>query len=233
MSKVVIVRYVDFDLITEPGALLIGDRMVSALKKAIAPDVAVESITSGELKIALSSPTEAKVLLEEVIWCPLTIDIPQTLSFPAQKVFTACSDRLGLRKWVKQQGYKTYDEAGFGNLYLPIVLTAKGAIYGEAIAEGATAVDFQRMPVHLPDKDRQPLYHLAHQLLQYISATPAVYLLQFGYNEKQDIIFDKLWPFPAAPAIASIGVQEPDLFACHWLCLTGQPIHDLTITPTS
>jgi hypothetical protein len=26
-----------------------------------------------------------------------------------------------------------------------------------------------------------------------------------------------------------LGVQEPDLFTCHWYCLTGKPIRDLLI----
>jgi hypothetical protein len=43
------------------------------------------------------------------------------------------------------------------------------------------------------------------------------------------ILFDRLIPFPDEPAIASIGVQEPNLFTCHWLCLTHQPILDLKI----
>lgn len=47
------------------------------------------------------------------------------------------------------------------------------------------------------------------------------------------ICFDRLWPFPIAPAIASVGVQQPDLFACHWRCVTGQPIREITIYPSS
>jgi hypothetical protein len=43
------------------------------------------------------------------------------------------------------------------------------------------------------------------------------------------IIFDRLWPFPASPAIASVKCQKPDLFACHWFCLTGKPIIELRI----
>jgi hypothetical protein len=48
-----------------------------------------------------------------------------------------------------------------------------------------------------------------------------------------EVIFDRLWPFPASPAIASIQTQQPDLFACHWHCLVGEPIMDLTILPKS
>jgi len=113
-------------------------------------------------------------------------------------------------------------------LWLPVVLTAKGPLYAEVI--GLADDGSYQQPVDLSDVWRQPLYHLAYQLLQVLSAPPTTYLLQFGLPE-QDLVFDRLWPFPTTPAIASIGVQEPDLFTCHWLCLTGQPISDLTIIP--
>jgi hypothetical protein len=48
-------------------------------------------------------------------------------------------------------------------------------------------------------------------------------------NPQHPILFDRLIPFPDEPAIATIGVQEPNLFICHWLCLTHQPILDLKI----
>lgn len=137
-----------------------------------------------------------------------------------------------LRQRVQQLGYETVGGGQrFGDLYLPVVLTAKGPLYGEVISEGEATSRYQQ-PVDLPDNQRQPLYHLAYQLLQSLSALPAVYLLQFGYNE-QNLVCDRLWPFPGVPAIASIGVQEPDLFTCHWHCLTGQPILDLTIIAKS
>jgi len=88
-------------------------------------------------------------------------------------------------------------------------------------------------PVHLSDRHRQPLYRLGFQLLDVLSAPPAVYLLQFAWAEEYKVCFDRLIPFPDKPAIASVGVQTPDLFECHWLCITGQPIHDLVIYPPS
>ena len=110
-----------------------------------------------------------------------------------------------------------------------MVLTAKGPLYGEVIGEGVIPNSFKQ-PIDLTDDIRQPLYYLAYELLRSIAATPAVYLLQFALRD-QDVVFDRLWPFPAAPAIASLAVQSPDLFTCHWHCLTGQPILDLTIMP--
>ena len=71
---------------------------------------------------------------------------------------------------------------------------------------------------------------MAYQLLESINAIPSVYLLQFRILEKK-INFDRLWPFPASPAIASIQSQVPNLFNCHWHCLLGKPILDLTIMP--
>jgi hypothetical protein len=70
---------------------------------------------------------------------------------------------------------------------------------------------------------------LAKQLLSSISATPSVYLLQFRLLE-EEIIFDRLWPFPAAPALTSLNVQQPNLYTCYWKCLTNQTITDLAIS---
>jgi hypothetical protein len=67
---------------------------------------------------------------------------------------------------------------------------------------------------------------LAYRLLRSLFATPAVYLMQFGLQEGS-IYFDRLLPFPGEPAIASLGVQIPDLYTCHWHCLLGKPILDL------
>lgn len=159
-------------------------------------------------------------------------------------VYKACQDILGLRLWVEENlEYPT----GAGNLWLPVVLTAKGPLYGEVIglAEEFSTQQLSedlvlikdadkkipyRQPIHLSNALRQPLYYLSFKLLQYLSAPSAVYLVQFAIKDSE-IIFDRLWPFPAAPAIASVGVQQPDLFTCHWYCLTGKPIKDLIIFP--
>lgn len=212
-------------------------QMLDAMKEAIAlhspAAVIVDIITSTDLAEPTFGPREVNNLTaQDIIWCPLTLDVPITLEFPAQTIFQACRQVISLRKRVQQKlGYATSDGSQkLGDLYLPVVLTAKGPLYGEVIREEQTANLYQQ-PIDLPDNQRQPLYHLAYQLLKSLLAPPAVYLLQFGYNE-QSIVFDRLWPFPAAPAIASIGVQEPNLFTCHWHCLTRQPIFDLTIIPS-
>ena len=212
-------------------------QMLDAMKEAIAlhspAPVIVDIITSTDLGEPTFGARQVNNLTaQDIIWCPLTLDVPITLEFPAQIIFQACRQVISLRQRVQQKlGYATSDGSQkLGDLYLPVVLTAKGPLYGEVIREEQTANLYQQ-PIDLPDNQRQPLYHLAYQLLKSLLAPPAVYLLQFGYNE-QNIVFDRLWPFPAAPAIASIGVQEPNLFTCHWHCLTRQPIFDLTILPS-
>ena len=238
MSRVLIV----VDALVEEAEKLVGAlpttaRMVDALKDAIAQHspapVTVDVIPSIDLADALLLPSQERNLTEEdIIWCPLTLDLPHTLKFPARNIFQACSHVTSLRQRVQQLGYATVGGTqGLGDLYLPVVLTAKGPLYGEVISQREATSVYQQ-PVDLPDNQRQPLYHLAYQLLQSLSAPPTVYLLQFGYNE-QNLVFDRLWPFPGVPAIASIGIQEPDLFTSHWHCLTSQPIFDLTIIAKS
>jgi len=211
-------------------------QMVDAMKEAIAlpssTPVTVEVMSSNDLAGGLFNPILGSNLADEdMIWCPLTLDVPKIINFPAQHIFQACTNVTSLRQRVQQKfGYQVADINQAGeNLYLPIVLTAKGPIYAEVIGETATTKLYQQ-PVDLFDHQRQPLYHFAYQLLQFLSAPPAVYLLKFSYSQ-QDIIFDRLLPFPDFPAIASIGVQQPNLFTCHWHCLTNQPIIDLTIVP--
>lgn len=211
------------------------ERMVAALKQAVKEAILTESdsnITPKTLSVeAISTATLWSNFhhLKADYYCPLTIELPPQFKFPHQAIYQACKDVQGRRRWVEQNlGYKTsVGDYWLGDLWLPVVLTAKGPLYSEVISEGEVPNSYQQ-PFDLSDKLRQSLYHLAYELLTYLNAPPAVYLLQFGLRNK-NIVFDRLWPFPAAPAIASIGVQEPDLFACHWFCLTNRPILDLKI----
>lgn len=207
--------------------------MIAALKQAIAAEPeskekphSVQIVTVADLDLSVDGPA--------AIVCPLTLNLPQQLNFPGQAVFAACRDVSLLREQVQQQWHYT---TGTGNFWLPIVHTAKGALFGEAIALTGTVADtvdlltpptHYQQPLHLSDSLRQPLYQLGHKLLRWLAAPPGVYLLQFGVQQ-QDIVFDALLPYPAAPAIASLGVQTPDLFACHWRCLTKKAIVDLAI----
>lgn len=224
-------------------------RILSAIKKAIAEDampatsvevVAVNYLTSKE-EILGFKPSNGQNFshLPEMLFCPLTLSLPEHLGLPFQAIIKACADVLGLRQQLAQQ---IQVAIGDGCFWLPVVLTAKGPLYGEVIA---LAEEFYEkklpqnlllcdityyQPFHLSDALRQPLYHMAYNLLQFLSAPPATYLVQFGL-QKSEICFDRLWPFPTAPALASVGVQQPDLFTCHWYCLTAKPILDLTIIP--
>jgi len=198
-----------------PGA--IADAMLQAVAVAgesgIRP-AQVQVVTPSELATSVTSGLDWLV-------CPLTLELPDGLDFPARTLFERCRSVEALRQMVASWGEQT----GEGTAWLPIVWTAKGPLYGEAIAPHGAGYT---QPLHLSDALRQPLYALGNRLLRSLEALPAVYLLQFGYAE-QGIWFDRLIPFPAEPAIASVGVQSPDLFQCHWRCLTNQPILELLI----
>ena len=233
MSKVLIIVNAE---VKDAGKIIatspVTEKMVAALKRAIAAN-SPETIEVEVVAAASLWSDSAKLTADEcnLICCPLTIQLPDSVKFPAKAIYQACQDIKGRRRWVERNlAYKTsIGDSWLGDLWLPVVLTAKGPLYGEVIGEGAIPNSYEQ-PVELADEQRQRLYHLASQLLQSLSAPPAVYLLQFSLRRKE-IVFDRLWPFPAAPAIASLGVQKPDLFTCHWYCLTNQPIRDLTTIP--
>ncbi len=163
------------------------------------------------------------------IVCPLTLDVPSDLVFPGQDVFRFGANVAAARDRVAQE---LQVAVGDGNFWLPVVLTAKGPLYAEVIAAESDKLSGElsyRQPLHLSDVWRRSLYELAFGLLNLLNAPPATYLMQFGFVGER-ICFDRLLPFPAAPAIASVGVQVPDLFVCHWYCLTNKPIYDMQIT---
>jgi hypothetical protein len=246
MRKVFIVVESDGREITDSPTV---KRMLSAIEKAIAEDatqatsvevVAANYLTSKE-EILAFQPSDGQNFsqLPEMLFCPLTLSLPEHLGLPFQTIIKACADVPGLRQQLAQQ---IQVAIGDGCFWLPVVLTAKGPLYGEIIAlaeefyekkspQNLLLCDLSYyQPFHLSDALRQPLYHMAYNLLQSLSAPPATYLVQFGL-QKSEICFDRLWPFPTAPALASVGVQQPDLFTCHWYCLTAKPILDLTIIP--
>ncbi|NJK34079.1 MAG: hypothetical protein HC919_03525 [Oscillatoriales cyanobacterium SM2_2_1] len=150
-----------------------------------------------------------------------------TFGTTMEAVALACAQVEELRQWVRQH---CGIHSGTGDRWLPVVLTARGPLYGEVI--GRTAAGHYVQPVATTDAQKQPLYGLARHVLDHLAAPPAVYLFQVAFGDPT-LTFDRLIPFPDHPAIASVGVQEPDLFRCHWLCLTGNPIRDLIIHQTS
>ncbi len=212
-------------------ASTVTEKMVTALQSAIEqedPEIPINVSSAADL---WSSPLKQHLQDSNLVVCPLTIQLPHWLDFPAYKVYHDCKDITARRQWVEQSlAYPTCNgESGLGDLWLPILWTIKGPLYGEVIGEGAMPNAYQQ-PIDLPDKIKKKLYSLAYQLLNALDAPPSVYLMQFRLSEL-DIIFDRLWPFPAAPAIASLRYQQPDLFACYWQCLTHQPIKDVAIIP--
>ncbi len=217
-----------------------SDKLGEALKQAIltpsvtAPPQGVGDIEKSSSQVEVETIAHLQqmladntICLEDVLLCPLTLNLPESLRFPQREIYQVCRDVMGLRQQVER---KLHASTGVGKFWLPIVLTSKGALYAEAI----TLVEplHYLQPLHLPDRYRQPLYELGRRLLKLISASPSTYLMQFGFEE-ETVLFDRLFPFPAAPAIASLTTQSPNLFVCHWRCLSNAPILDLTIAQTS
>ncbi|MDJ0576020.1 MAG: hypothetical protein QNJ65_12740 [Xenococcaceae cyanobacterium MO_234.B1] len=231
MEKVLIIVNAE---VNEQGQLTsaspVTERMVKALKQGIinySSETTVEITSAGALwsKISKSNGYET-----HTIYCPLTIQLPEYFNFPAKEIYQACKDITARRRWVERNlGIKTsVGDSWLGHLWLPVILNDKGIIYGEIIGEGEMPNSYEQ-PIELPNKHRQSLHHLASNLLDSLFAPPSVYLVQFSLYSNE-IVFDRLWPFPAAPALASLRGQQPDLFSCHWLCLSQQPILDILIS---
>lgn len=206
-----------------PAAARIGETFQQALLLAPRSVSGVDTLTV--LDAARSGLDSADDLRQaDDLFLPLTFHLPPGLTSAEQTLYTACQDIAARRQQVSQWGYSTGD----GNLVLPIVLTAKAPLYAEVIGPAPQAGKLLTQPIHFSDTIRQPLYALGQRLLRSLDASPAVYLLQFSV-EDEAICFDRLFPFPDERAIASINIQTPDLFTCHWLCKTHQPIYDLMV----
>jgi hypothetical protein len=205
------------------------DLIVSALKQAIALEPDTSEVQIQVVPVSALVPERVEQLEgSDRLICPLTLDIPAWFPFAAEGIYSHCQNVEALRQTVSQWGYAT----GEGSLWLPIVWTARGPLYAEVIgldkATHLSPVPSYHQPIHLPDAERQPLYRLGHRLLQHLQAPAAVYLMQVEFHQSK-LVFDRLIPFPAEPAIASLNVQTPDLFTCHWRCLTEKPILDLLV----
>ncbi len=231
MEKVVIIINAE---VNQEGKFIsaspVTQRMVEALKQNIAiisPQIKIE-VVSAVMLASKQSKTNKRD--SQTIYCPLTIQLPEYLNLPTQKIYSACKDIVGRRRWVEQNlGFKTsVGDSWLGHLWLPVVLTADEAIYAEVIGEGEIPNSYEQ-PVTIPNRQLKSLYKLADGLLDALSAPPAVYLIQFSLY-KGEIVFDRLWPFPAAPALITLKTQKPDLFACHWSCLINEPIADLKLS---
>jgi hypothetical protein len=208
-----------------------------------APDITLEIVTPQTL------PEQIK--RGDLIY-NLTLEaLPPTIAFAARDFYALCDRPQTLQDLVQSWGYGI----GPAQTWLPVVLTQRGPLYGEMIALGtrsaasrsatasaldapmgdsleAWAGDWQFVqPLHHSDRDRQKLYQLAHHLLTQTKAPPGTHLLQVE-AKGGEIIFERLWPFPAMPAIGSLRVQKPDLFSTHLRCLVGAAVRDLMIQST-
>ncbi|MEM9771152.1 MAG: hypothetical protein AAF889_06070 [Cyanobacteria bacterium P01_D01_bin.73] len=210
----------------DSGALA---RAISTIKALAAPET-TEVVSLDSLKLGFEGND-----LDGVTWCPLTAkielgELPEQLrSHPSLVIASRCDNIAAHRQEISS---KVGCEIGAGTFWLPVVVTARGPLYAEAIAWNIDSKSYQQ-PFHLSDRQRQGVYRLARQVLGALDAPPAVYLLSLGLEAKgkdiEKIWFDRVLPFPGEPAIASLGVQTPDLFECHWRCITGQSLRDITI----
>lgn len=208
------------------------EKMVMALEAAIkadSPSTQVEVMATATLWSKNTQPPQPD---PDVIYCPLTIEVPSWLPFQGQKIYQDCKNVKGTRQWVdKMLGYKTsIGDSWLGDLWLPIAVTPTELIYGEIIGEGAFPNSYEQ-PISLNKSLRSSLHELAEGLLESLDAPHSLYLLQFRLKG-QNIVFDRLWPFPAAPAIASLTYPHPNLFSYYWHCLTHQPLPSLTASPS-
>ena len=222
MSKVIIVVNAQVQGGKISATAPVAERMALALSKGI-----INAQGSHEIEIISGADLWSKSIhlseaSTDLIYCPLTIKLPDWFNFPAQKVYQACRDLEKRRRWVKHNfDYQTtHDNIWLGDLWLPLILTKEKLMYSSIIGEGMMPNDYQQ-PNDLPLEIFSKLKKLGSQLLDSINAVPSVYLLQFKIVD-HDIVFDRLWPFPATPAIASIHAQNPDLYTCHWRCLSEQ-----------
>ena len=232
MEKVVIIINAE---VSDRGQLLsaspVTQKMVEALQHSIAedsPSREIEIVSAAALW-SKNRTTLKKDRNTDSIYCPLTIQLPDYFDFPQRKIYTACKDINSRRRWVeKNLGFKTsVGDSWLGHLWLPIIMTNK-PLFGEVIGEGSMPNSYEH-PVLIPKRQKKSLHELAAQLLESLSATPATYLLQFSFYNGE-IVFDRLWPFPAAPALITLKTQQPDLFTCHWRCMTSKKISKISIS---
>ena len=207
----------------------VTERMVNALKAAIAdqsPETIIETVAVASL---WSDQAKQQTQMGGRIYCPLTIQLPQWLNFPGQAVYQACQEIAPRRQWVSEHLDLPLcnDAHWLGDHWLPMIVSAQGIQFAPLIREGMMPNVYDLLPWESTpyQRHRAKLEQLAQTLIQALNAPPAVYLLQFSLS--QTILFDRLWPFPAAPAIATMGHEQLDLFAYHWRCLNHLPIPTL------
>jgi len=204
----------------------VTERMVNALKETIAsqsPETIIETVAVASL---WSDQAQQQTQMGGRVYCPLTIQLPRWLDFPGQKVYQACQDINARRQWVSEQLHLPLcnDANWLGDHWLPIAVTVEGLQFLPLIYEGMMPNAYEMVSWDLPpyQRYRSALENLAEALVKELNAPPAVYLLQFSVA--QGLLFDRLWPFPAAPAIATINQGHANLYHYHWCCLNNLPL---------
>jgi hypothetical protein len=157
---------------------------------------------------------------------PLTLEMPPLAGWAGHSLWQRCRSLEQLQAEVVEA---LGCQRGQGRLWLPLVNTARGLLFGEAIAQDPQGR--WQQPLHLADAVRQPLYEFGQRLRRYLALPLGVHLLAADVCAGQ-VVFEQLLPFPGEPALASLGVQTPDLFEAHWFCLQSQPLLDLKISGT-
>lgn len=231
MEKVVIIINAE---VSDQGKLIsaspVTQKMVEALQISIAessPAKTIEIVSAATLW-SRNSRIVKRDKSSGTIYCPLTIQLPDYFDFPQRKIYAACKDINARRRWVeKNLGFKTsVGDSWLGHLWLPIILSER-PLFAEVIGEGPMPNSYEH-PVVIPKRQQKSLHGLGKELLNSLEAPAGCYLLQFSlYNG--EIVFDRLWPFPAAPALITLKTQQPNLFTCHWHSLIKKPVTKLSL----
>lgn len=202
--------------------------MYKALQNAIctySPEVEVDVVTPAMVRYQKFSSDEG------VLLCPLTIDLPEQIPFQQRELFEACRQVDARRQWVLDHTeYQVCQNGAMGDHWLPVIVSGAGYQFGSVIGEGIMPNSYHQS-TDVTGLQCEALRVLGHRLLDAIAAPPSVYLVQFTFSQNREVVFDRLWPFPAAPAIATLTDQAPSLFDYHWCCLMNQNLDKLAITP--
>jgi hypothetical protein len=151
---------------------------------------------------------------------------------PADRYLQACFSQLGLTPLPTPTAPLVVETVlalpwltePIETLYLPVVWTAQGPLYGELIAQlGA----FYIQPWDIPDRTRQVLYDFAFQSLEGHRSW-GVYLLTFK-QVADNFAFKGFTPMPHPAALVSTLCQQPHLFLAHIYSLYALPVIDLQI----
>lgn len=184
----------------EPESQQLGIALLAAIGSIV---TSVQFVTVTDL------PTGAD---RQTLYYPLTLNLPPNFQFWGQSIWQTCNDIDRLRHLAATTTGVNVGDGG--NIWLPIIWTLKDPVYGETIG---LSEDGNYRTISIDDRDLGALEQFSSRLLIEISASPAVYLIQLKLVQT-GIVFDRLFPFPATPALASIG-RKPDLFECYWRCI--------------